>query len=56
MDWPSRSIRSRLEWLRLGLRCWWTTLRKKFVATAESDPFWWVEFEQDLWSHIDARK
>jgi hypothetical protein len=56
MDWPSRSIWSRLVWLRLRLRYWWLGRRKKFAATAEGEPFWWAEFERDFWSHIGARK
>lgn len=28
MDWPSRSVRSRIEWLRLRLT-WWRTERGK---------------------------
>lgn len=49
MDWPSRSLLSRIAWLRIGVSAW---LRGR-QARAGAEPLWWPEFERAYWLYRD---
>jgi hypothetical protein len=51
MDWPSRSIWSRVRWLWLGWRLWW---RRRCQGPA-AEPIWWPQFERAFWAYAASR-
>ena len=54
MDWPTRTVWSRIVWLRLR----WRFRRRDRSYTARpvvgAEPAWWNEFERAFWSHIQS--
>jgi hypothetical protein len=55
MDWPKRSLWSRMAWLRIRVRFWRARRASGGASEPCSDPVWWTEFEQAFWSHVRAR-
>jgi hypothetical protein len=55
MDWPARSLKSRVIWLRLRFTSWRAQRRRPLPARTSGDPVWWPEFEQAFWSYVQSR-
>lgn len=55
MDWPTRSLRSRIVWLRLRLRFWWARRGRGAGGSADREPVWWSEFDRAFWSHVRSQ-
>jgi len=55
MDWPKRTLWSRIVWLRLCLHYWWARRRRGARFTPGAEPAWWSEFEHAFWSHVDSQ-
>jgi len=52
MDWPSRSIWSRIRWLRVALTLWWERQRRRGRSTPATEPASWSQFEDAFWSYV----
>jgi len=56
MDWPTRTLWSRIAWLRVRMHYFWRARRRRGSGSARrGEPAWWTEFEQAFWSHIHSQ-
>jgi hypothetical protein len=55
MDWPKRSLWSRVTWLRLRLHYWRAARRRGTGTSLDGGPAWWSEFEHAFWSHVRSQ-
>jgi hypothetical protein len=54
MDWPSRSVWSRIAWAGVRLRLWRVRWHLDPRAPSRGEPVWWPQFENAFWAHVAA--
>jgi len=54
MDWPTRTLWSRILWFRLRLHYRRARWRRGHRSAFTGEPAWWSEFEQAFWLHVHS--
>jgi hypothetical protein len=55
MDWPSKSLKSRVVWLTLRCGWWRARQRRRGIRGDRHQPAWWPEFERAFRFYVDSR-
>jgi len=56
MDWPTRTLRSRIVWLGIRVHYWRQRRRRRPGPPRLFDePAWWSEFEDAFWAYAGSQ-